>query len=171
MAEKVDVLSKDSEKLENSMIVVFNKPYTFEGEVYKEVDLSALDDMTASDMIAANKILEKTGSFTFLPEMSLEYACLIAARATKMPLQFFQRLHPRDAIKVKNKVTSFFLRRGIRPEDGKNLRKIAIQLAMSLQTGIDYFLSLSVFELIEVAKEVEEIGRKQRTRAGNSNRR
>lgn len=112
MAEKVDVLSKDSEKLENSMIVVFNKPYTFEGEVYKEVDLSALDDMTASDMIAANKILEKTGSFSFLPEMSLEYACLIAARATKMPLEFFQRLHPRDAIKVKNKVTSFFYGEG-----------------------------------------------------------
>lgn len=108
MAEKVDILSKDSEKLENSMIVVFNKPYTFEGEVCKEVDLSALDDMTASDMIAANKILEKTGSFTFLPEMSLEYACLIAARATKKPIEFFQRLHPRDAIKVKNKVTSFF---------------------------------------------------------------
>ena len=112
MAEKVDVLSKDSEKLENSRIVVFNKPYTFEGEVYKEVDLSALDDMTATDMIAANKILEKSGSFSFLPEMSLEYACIISARATKMPLEFFQRLHPRDAIKVKNKVTSFFYGEG-----------------------------------------------------------
>nr|DAS64742.1 MAG TPA: hypothetical protein [Caudoviricetes sp.] len=42
---------------------------------------------------------------------------------------------------------------------------------MVLQTGIDYFLSLSVFELIEIAEEVEEIGRKQRARAGNSNRR
>nr|DAX23687.1 MAG TPA: hypothetical protein [Caudoviricetes sp.] len=42
---------------------------------------------------------------------------------------------------------------------------------MSLQTGIDYLMSLSVFELIEIAKEVEDIGRKQRARAGNTHRR
>nr|DAJ74524.1 MAG TPA: hypothetical protein [Caudoviricetes sp.]DAX86229.1 MAG TPA: hypothetical protein [Caudoviricetes sp.] len=42
---------------------------------------------------------------------------------------------------------------------------------MALQTGMDFFLSLSVFELIEVAEEVEEIGRKQRAGVGNSNRR
>nr|DAN92351.1 MAG TPA: hypothetical protein [Caudoviricetes sp.] len=42
---------------------------------------------------------------------------------------------------------------------------------MTLQTGIDYFLSLSVFELREIAEEVAEIGKQQRTRAGNPHRR
>ena len=47
-------------------------------------------------------------SFTFLPEMSLEYACIIAAKATKLPVEFFKGLHPKEAVKVKNRVTAFF---------------------------------------------------------------
>ena len=84
------------------------KPYTFEGETYDKIDLSGLDNLTAADMIAANKILDRTGSFTFLPEMSLEYACIIAAKATKLPVEFFKGLHPKEAVKVKNRVTAFF---------------------------------------------------------------
>lgn len=102
----------ESSVSEASMVVHFSKKYFFEDKEYEEIDLSTLEDMTATDMIAANKVLEKSGSFSFLPEMSLEYACIISARATKMPLEFFQRLHPRDAIKVKNKVTSFFYGEG-----------------------------------------------------------
>lgn len=86
----------------------FNKPYTFEGETYDKIDLSGLDNLTAADMIAANKILDRTGSFTFLPEMSLEYACIIAAKATKLPVEFFKGLHLKEAVKVKNRVTAFF---------------------------------------------------------------
>lgn len=84
----VEVLDKDGEVIENEYTVVFNKPYTFEGETYDKIDLSGLDNLTAADMIAANKILDRTGSFTFLPEMSLEYACIIAAKATKLPVEF-----------------------------------------------------------------------------------
>ena len=69
-------------------------------------------DKVVDVSVAKDIIVEKSGSFSFLPEMSLEYACIISARATKMPLEFFQRLHPRDAIKVKNKVTSFFYGEG-----------------------------------------------------------
>ena len=104
----VEVLDKDGEVIENEYTVVFNKPYTFEGETYDKIDLSGLDNLTAADMIAANKILDRTGSFTFLPEMSLEYACIIAAKATKLPVEFFKGLHPKESVKVKNRVTDFF---------------------------------------------------------------
>lgn len=104
----VEVLDKDGEVIENEYTVVFNKPYTFEGETYDKIDLSGLDNLTAADMIAANNILDRTGSFTFLPEMSLEYACIIAAKATKLPVEFFKGLHPKEAVKVKNRVTVFF---------------------------------------------------------------
>ena len=93
-------------------VIRLSQKYIFEDKEYEEIDLSGLEDMTANDMIAANKVLEKSGSFSFLPEMSLEYACIISARATKMPVEFFKSLHPRDAIKVKNKVTSFFYGEG-----------------------------------------------------------
>ena len=37
----VEVLDKDGEVIENEYTVVFNKPYTFEGETYDKIDLSA----------------------------------------------------------------------------------------------------------------------------------
>lgn len=96
------------EVVDNEYIVIFNRPYTFEDREYKDIDLSGLDNLKASDMIEANKVLDRSGSFSFLPEMSLQYACIIAAKATKLPIEFFNGLHPREAVKVKNKVVSFF---------------------------------------------------------------
>ena len=104
----ISIEASGSESLENSMVVLFKNPYKFEGETYNKVDLSGMENMTATDMIAANKVLDRSGSFSFLPEMSLEYACIIAAKASKLPIEFFKGLHPREAIKIKNKVTSFF---------------------------------------------------------------
>lgn len=108
IATEVETLDVDGEIIENENIIKFNKPYCFEGEVYEKIDMSSLDELTAADMIKVNKIMEKSGSISFLPEMTMEYACHIASIATKMPLEFFKGLHPREAIKVKNKVTSFF---------------------------------------------------------------
>ena len=117
MADKNKVVNVEGSQGEvsgndTSMIVKFSRKYTFEDKEYEELDLSGLENMSATDMIAANKILEKSGSFSFLPEMSLEYACIISARATKIPVEFFKSLHPKDAIKVKNRVTSFFYGEG-----------------------------------------------------------
>ncbi len=108
VASDVVVLDQNGEVVENEYVVVFNKPYSFEDKTYEKVDLSGLDNLTAADMIAANRVLDRTGSFTFLPEMSLEYACIIAAKASNLPIEFFKGLHPREAVKVKNRVTAFF---------------------------------------------------------------
>ena len=92
-----------------SMIVRFNKPYTFEHVEYTEIDLSGLDDLTASDMIAVNKMMHRTsgGGIDVMPEVSLEYACRLASKAAKMPIEFFTNLPPREAMKVKNRVMGF----------------------------------------------------------------
>jgi len=108
ITEVSEVISTKGEVIENDYIIVFRKPYTFDEEEYNQIDLSGLDDLKASDMIAANKTMERSGSTSFLPEMSLQYACIIAGKATKLPVEFFNGLHPKDAVKVKNKVVSFF---------------------------------------------------------------
>lgn len=92
---------------ESSTLVKFSKAYRFEGKDYTEVDLSGMDDLSAEDMIAADRYLTRSGSFSVMPEMTLEYACFIAARAAKQPIEFFKGLPPKDALKVKNRVTSF----------------------------------------------------------------
>lgn len=89
-------------------VVKFSKPYKFEGETYQSVDLSGLADLTADDMIAADRHLTSSGNFTVMPEMSLGYALFIAARVSGKPLEFFKGLPAKEALKVKNRVTGFF---------------------------------------------------------------
>ena len=86
---------------------LLGKPFTFEGTTYESVDLSGLESLSAADMIAVNKTIERGGTVNVLPEMSLEYACLISARASGKPVEFFKALPPKEALKIKNRVTNF----------------------------------------------------------------
>ncbi len=102
------VEGKRKQKMEdNPFLVFFKKPFTFEGTSYESVDLSGLESLSAADMIAVNKILERSGTVNVLPEMSLEYACLISARASGKPVEFFNALPPKEALKIKNRVVNF----------------------------------------------------------------
>lgn len=101
------LVEQTSEADEESYLIKFRKPFVFEGTSYDSVDLSGLEDLSAADMIAVNKIIERGGTVNVLPEMSLEYACLISSRATGKPVEFFKALPPKDALKVKNCVTNF----------------------------------------------------------------
>ena len=93
---------------EVSMVVKFKKPYRFEGKEYTEIDLTSLDDLQAADMIAVNKYMQRTSAgVDVMPEVTLEYACVLASKATKMPVEFFTGLPPREAMKVKNRVMGF----------------------------------------------------------------
>lgn len=89
-------------------ILKLTKTYDFEGKKISSIDFSNLVNITANDMITANKVLNNSGTVTVLPETNLEYTLIIAASATGLPIEFYKQLTPRDAMKVKNKVTGFF---------------------------------------------------------------
>ncbi|MDL2274330.1 phage terminase large subunit family protein [Oscillospiraceae bacterium OttesenSCG-928-G22] len=95
------------EKEEESLILPLGKPYKFEGQTYTEVDLSALEDISAADMAAVNKILSRKGVVTPMPEMTLDFCIYMAAKVSKLPAEFFMGLPARDTIKLKNLVTGF----------------------------------------------------------------
>lgn len=107
-ADPAPTPAKTEEPQDESMYVQFRKPYVFDDEAYNGVDLSGLENLSARDMIATQRQMEKSGSINVIPEMSIEYACIFASKATGLPVEFFQDLPPREAIKVKNRVTSFF---------------------------------------------------------------
>lgn len=88
--------------------VKFARPYSFEGKTYNSINLEGLEMLSSKDMRDAESWLTKKGIVSAAPEMSMEYACFIASRATDLPIEFFERLHPKNAIKVKNRVTNFF---------------------------------------------------------------
>ena len=102
------VLSDVKDDEENSLLIKFNKPFVFEGETYKEIDLSGLESLNAASMIDVNRKMERGSSgINVLPEVSLEYACNLASKATALPIEFFLCLPPKEAIKVKNRVMGF----------------------------------------------------------------
>ena len=106
--KEITTAAETQKQEENKYLIKFRKPFIFEDETYKEIDLSGLEDLSAKDMIQAQRTMERSGSINVLPEMSLEYACIFASKATKIPVEFFRALPPKEAIKVKNKVTNFF---------------------------------------------------------------
>jgi hypothetical protein len=107
--ESTTVESSDDD---NNRIVKFKKPYKFEGKEYTEIDLSGMEDLRASDMIAVDNYMRRTAGTTsvnMMPEVSMEYACVFASKATQLPIEFFTSLPSREALKVKNRVVGFFL--------------------------------------------------------------
>ena len=71
-------------------VITFAHPYTFEGKEYDGVDLSALDNMTTAQLIQCDRIFESSGSVSALKELNVEYACIVAAEATGLPVEFFK---------------------------------------------------------------------------------
>lgn len=106
-ASKGESVEEDDED-DASLVITLKKPYKFEGKEYTEIDLSGLEDLTAADMIAVNKYMDRTAAgIQVMPEVSLEYACVLASKATKQPVEFFMGLPPKQAVKVKNRVMGF----------------------------------------------------------------
>lgn len=108
MEETVNIKSKDTQTAEEEKLVIeLTKEYMFEGKKYTKVDLTGLNNLTAEDMIAANRVLSRNGNVDFLQEMTLEYACVLASKGSDLPVEFFRGLKPKDAMKVKSRVTGF----------------------------------------------------------------
>ncbi|MFT5871110.1 MAG: hypothetical protein ACI8WT_000008 [Clostridium sp.] len=93
---------------DNKYLMTFKKTYTFEGTEYTEIDLSAIQDLKASDLIAADKLFATRGQMSAMNEMSVGYTCIIASQATQKPLEFFENIPANEAIKLKNMVARFF---------------------------------------------------------------
>ena len=90
-----------------SLVVTLKNPYHFEGKEYTEIDLTTLESLTTNDMIAAERHYSRHTAISAMPELSFEYSMELAARATKLPVEFFFGLPPREGMKVKNRVASF----------------------------------------------------------------
>ena len=104
--ELTPAAAPDTEDQED-LVLRFKKPYSFEGETYTEVDLSGLEDLSAADLCKVGKMVKKIDGVDPIAEMSLPYAIYMAARVTGKPIEFFQQLPAREAIKLKNLVAGF----------------------------------------------------------------
>ena len=115
MEEKAAAVEQTAEQEDDddvSLIIQLKKPLVFEGKTYEQIDLTALENLTAADMVAVSKYIGPGvfGRTDMNPEFTLEYALHLAARATKQPVELFMALRPGDGLKVKNRVLNFFFK-------------------------------------------------------------
>lgn len=107
----VDAAPQETEDMveDERFVIKLTRPYEFERKVYTEIDLTGMEELTGTDMIAINKIMQRTMGVDLdvMPEVSVEYACYFAARAAKLPVEFFFQLPPNILMKVKNRVIGF----------------------------------------------------------------
>lgn len=98
---------KKAAEVDDDMAIRLKKPIDFEGERYDRIDLSGLQAIKTSDMIAINRRLTRTGNVDTSKEVSLEYAIHMANVATGLPLEFFEQLPPYAALAIRGRVMSF----------------------------------------------------------------
>ena len=89
--------------------IKFRKPYRFEGQDYDGVDLTGLEDLTAGALENVGRALlkKRPGLNPSTIEMTMEYANLLASRVAGKPLEFFERLPAKEAMKIKTTVVGF----------------------------------------------------------------
>lgn len=91
----------------NDLKITLSKPYAFEGADYKEVDLSALENLTGKDFREIELLVVGRGQSVVFAEQTINGANAIAAKCTKLPVEFFEGLPLKDALAVRNTVMVF----------------------------------------------------------------
>ena len=104
---KTSLLPK-KEGQEDELIITFRKPFGFEGETFRELDLHGLEDLRGRDLTAIEKAFNKTGVSSFVPESTTTYAKIVATKVTGLPAEFFEDLPVGEIKKIKNAVVGFF---------------------------------------------------------------
>ena len=103
-----EIAAEETEIEENDLIVVFKNPFTYEGETYKQVDLTGVENMTGAQLCAAQRMYAKTGSVAMSPELDPNYSCIVAHMVTKLPVEFFKALPAKELGKIKRAISGFF---------------------------------------------------------------
>lgn len=104
------LLPKKEAEEDDELIIKFRKPFVFEDETFKEVDLHGLEDLNGRTLTAIEKAFNKTGVSSVVPESTTTYAKIVATKVTGLPAEFFEELPAGEVQKIKNAVVGFMYR-------------------------------------------------------------
>ena len=91
-AEENVIVLKEAAARDEDYVIKLKKPYLFEGQEYAEIDLNGIKEMTIRDGIDAQKALfngEEIAAVV-MAEVSTSFARMLAAKATGLPIEFFE---------------------------------------------------------------------------------
>ncbi len=91
------------EAAENNVLTL-EKPYYYNGEEYREIDLSGIAELTSMNESAAENMIACEGFLVTETSFNYLYACCLAGMATGKPKEFFTGLPLKELLKLKNAV-------------------------------------------------------------------
>lgn len=94
------------------LIFKLKKETAFEGTEYTEFDLSGLEELTGEEYGSLCKQTENLDGEDMIPEKSLTFAYLAAAKVTGLPYDLFKKLSAKDTCRLRYTISSFFLSEG-----------------------------------------------------------
>ena len=104
---KTEAHKEDAEK--DWMTVKLSKAITYQEIEVKEINLKKMEDLTAQDM---NNIYDLYyalgGNKQIMQESTLLFAQILASQTTWYPMEVFERMSAKDAMRLKNRVYRFF---------------------------------------------------------------
>lgn len=106
---KPTAAEKAQPELRNPYMIRLSKPYKFEGKEYTELDLSALESVSTKVLMDAERAWTTKGNVSMQLETNFAFCIEVAASATGLPYEFFERLPKKDGIAVKGLVQQDFL--------------------------------------------------------------
>lgn len=90
------------------MKINLSKPFSFDGKEYTEFEAD-LDALKGTDVSAAKREWMRTGGFSAVITADLEFCVFLAARAAKLPFEFFDQLPAKDYCRIGQEVSNFLL--------------------------------------------------------------
>ena len=94
---------------------ILKKPVTYETKKHEAFDLSGLEDLSGEDYASLLKQAENIDGMDMVPEKSLTFAYLTAAKVTGLPFDLFKMLGAKDAAQLRYTIGNFFFSQRIRP--------------------------------------------------------
>lgn len=88
---------------------ILKKPVTYETKKHEEFDLSGLEDLSGEEYASLLKQAQKIEGESLVPEKSLTFVYLTAAKVTGLPFDLFKMLGAKDAARLRYQIGSFFL--------------------------------------------------------------
>lgn len=99
------------------LVLKLNKPFSFEGTEYSEIDISAIEDWSAVDLKNARAQYKKLigdKEENIVAELSMievvpEYQWVVSSMAAKLPIEFFMHLPAKASRTLGAAIINFFL--------------------------------------------------------------
>lgn len=86
----------------------FSKKYEFEGTEYESIEFD-LEVLSGSDIEEIQRMFMAGGNYSPVPAADSGFCAMVAARASKKPIEFFKQMPAKDYLRLTQQVSNFLL--------------------------------------------------------------